>query len=243
MPSEFFNEEQIAQLNQELDQSRLKQRRERGQTLTYLETWDVIKTANEIFGFDGWSTGVDNVSAVEGLGIYAIVRVESGGVSRSDVGFCRFPMGRDATSPNANQYETAVKGAVSDGLKRAMRTFGAQFGNSLYDEENPLREDAQQQQQQPRQRQQSQQRQQQPKQEQAPAQPKSIKDEVLEGQDLRFKEYVESNGVNWEYFVTIVLSAETWAGYLASDGTRRGSLEAFTNYCADQGIELPTRAS
>ena len=36
-------------------------------------------------------------------------------------------------SPEA--LETAIKGAVSDALKRAMRHFGKQFGNSLYDKE------------------------------------------------------------------------------------------------------------
>ena len=32
----------------------------------------------------------------------------------------------------AEGHETAFKGAVTDALKRALRTFGPQFGNSLY---------------------------------------------------------------------------------------------------------------
>ena len=39
----------------------------------------------------------------------------------------------DMSKLTGDHYDTASKGAVSDALKRALRTFGAQFGNSLYD--------------------------------------------------------------------------------------------------------------
>ena len=37
---------------------------------------------------------------------------------------------------SADGHETAYKGAVTDGLKRALRTFGDQFGNSLYGDQH-----------------------------------------------------------------------------------------------------------
>ena len=33
---------------------------------------------------------------------------------------------------NADGHETAIKGAVTDGMKRALRSFGVQFGNGFY---------------------------------------------------------------------------------------------------------------
>ena len=39
----------------------------------------------------------------------------------------------------ADAHETAIKAAVTDGMKRALRTFGQAFGNSLYDRADPGR--------------------------------------------------------------------------------------------------------
>jgi len=105
----------------------------------YLEGWDVIAAANHYFGFDGWSSRVDDVSVaaravvdrdrgpVEIYVYQARVTVTAGGVTHSDVG----------TSPTSDArpeaHETAIKGATTDGLKRALRQFGSQFGNDLYD--------------------------------------------------------------------------------------------------------------
>ena len=44
---------------------------------------------------------------------------------RTDVGF------RVVAEESAQGHETAYKGAVTDALKRALRTLGAQFGNDL----------------------------------------------------------------------------------------------------------------
>ena len=57
----------------------------------------------------------------------ATVRVTAlGAPPRMDVGF------HAVVEDNADGHETAIKGAVTDGLKRALRSFGARFGNSLY---------------------------------------------------------------------------------------------------------------
>ena len=49
-------------------------------------------------------------------------------ISRQDVGF-----GTGVSKTLADSNENAGKEAVTDALKRAMRSFGNQFGNSLYD--------------------------------------------------------------------------------------------------------------
>ena len=70
---------------------------------------------------EGWHVGV--VATVE-------VTVESYGnfVEREDVGF-----GDQRGTSAVAVYEMAYKEAVTDALKRALRSFGNQFGNALYD--------------------------------------------------------------------------------------------------------------
>ena len=65
--------------------------------------------------------------AVEHATAYtATVRLHVPGVPpRTDVGF------RVVAEESAQGHETAYKGAVTDALKRALRTLGAQFGNDL----------------------------------------------------------------------------------------------------------------
>lgn len=97
----------------------------------YIEGYAVINTANEIFGFDGWGYDVVDIEyrPFEKGGMYtAKVRVTVEGFPpRTDVG-----VGLTAGAA-AKAHDTAVKGAVTEGIKRAMRTFGAPFGNDLYD--------------------------------------------------------------------------------------------------------------
>ena len=60
-------------------------------------------------------------------GYSAPVRVTvAGALPRTDVGV--HPVVED----NFDGHDTAIKGAVTDGLKRAFRSFGAQFGNGFY---------------------------------------------------------------------------------------------------------------
>ena len=42
------------------------------------------------------------------------------------------------TDETADGHETAVKGAVTDGMKRALRSFGDRFGNGLYGDQAPV---------------------------------------------------------------------------------------------------------
>ena len=69
-----------------------------GMKLTYTEGWKVINLANEVFGFNGWSTAVVNVTCDfadydpktqrHSIGIAAIVRVTlRDGVYHEDIGY------------------------------------------------------------------------------------------------------------------------------------------------------------
>jgi hypothetical protein len=59
-----------------------------------------------------------------------IVRVTVGDVVREDVGF-----GSGYGKKAGDAIEGATKEAVTDALKRCLRTFGSQFGLALYDKE------------------------------------------------------------------------------------------------------------
>ena len=127
---------QKAMLEAPLDAGRIAKRQGRGAgSFDYLPTFDVIDAANRIFGFDGWSYEVRECRLVHeidnGAVLYrADVSVTALGVTRQDIGFCD---SRDSSPAAA--HDMAAKGAISDGLKRALRTFGNQFGNCLYDKE------------------------------------------------------------------------------------------------------------
>jgi DNA recombination protein Rad52 len=118
-----------------------------GRMVAYLEGHQAINQANRIFGYGRWGSevvGPIGYRAIRGsngsgepspLGMYwARVRVKVRGCeARSDVG-CAVVI-----EPSAEAHETAIKAAVTDGMKRALRQFGDQFGNGLYDRADPGR--------------------------------------------------------------------------------------------------------
>ena len=129
-------------LGQPLDPGLVSQRRGRGgRTFEYLEGHAVIDQANRIFGYGGWGyelagdVTLRRVETVDGqtgevkvsLGYSAPVRVTvAGALPRTDVGV--HPVAEDTF----DGHDTAMKGAVTDGMKRAFRSFGLQFGNGFY---------------------------------------------------------------------------------------------------------------
>ena len=129
-------------LAQPLEPKLVSQRKGRGgRVFDYIEGHTAIDQANRIFGFGGWGFElVGDVSLrkieqadsrtgeVTRTAAYsAVVRVTvPGAPSRTDVGF------QPVTDDSAEGHETAFKGAVTDGLKRALRSFGDRFGNGLY---------------------------------------------------------------------------------------------------------------
>ena len=139
----MFNDKQNQVLAYELDSSRIKSRSKGNITLSYLEGFDVIETANRIFGYGNWSYAISKLEHVSQeqnqnqnnvICYKAIVQVtiydlqHAKHTTREDVGF-----GTGIAKTLADAHESGAKEAVTDALKRAMRSFGNQFGNSLYD--------------------------------------------------------------------------------------------------------------
>src|SRR5574344_992734 len=139
----MFDKKQLDILNQELDSSRIKTREKGNISLSYIEGHDVIETANKVFGFGNWDYAISKLELVSSeinqnqnnvICYKAIVQVlvhsddHSKDISREDVGF-----GTGVSKILADAHENAGNEPVTDALKRAMRSFGNQFGNSLYD--------------------------------------------------------------------------------------------------------------
>jgi len=138
----------LALLAEPLDPALISERGARdGRLLQYIEGWTAINQANRIFGYDGWGAELVGEASYRpmslidpatdsplAVGMYtAAVRVTVRGCpARSDVG-CGFV---SVDTPEA--HEAAYKGAVTDALKRALRHFGDQFGNGLYDRRNVI---------------------------------------------------------------------------------------------------------
>jgi len=129
-------------LAQPLDPQLVSQRKGRGgRQFDYIEGHTAIDQANKIFGFGGWGFELigdvtlrlieqtnSRTGEVTSTAAYsAVVKVSvPGAPSRTDVGF------QPVTDDSPEGHETAFKGAVTDGLKRALRSFGDRFGNGLY---------------------------------------------------------------------------------------------------------------
>lgn len=108
--------------------------------VVYIEGWKAINLANQIFGYNGWSTEVKSVSVdfmdeKQGrycIGCTAIVRVTlTDGTFREDIGYGTVENERRKSSA----FERAKKSAVTDALKRSLRGFGNALGNCLYDKD------------------------------------------------------------------------------------------------------------
>ena len=123
-----FNDDQKNLLSQPINPKFVKTRKGQGnRDLAYLESWVTMSNANRIFGSDGWSSEtieLREVKAQKGVAYIAIVRVTAGGVVRDGVG-----------GHAGFDHENTAKSAESDARKRALSSFGDQFGLSLYDGE------------------------------------------------------------------------------------------------------------
>ena len=139
----MFNDKQTKALSSELNTDRIKVRDKANIKLSYLEGFDIIDTANNIFGYGNWAYTISSLEQVSQevnanqnvvVCYKAIVKVDVYGIdhstmiSRQDVGF-----GTGVARNLADAHENSAKEAVTDALKRSLRSFGNQFGNSLYD--------------------------------------------------------------------------------------------------------------
>jgi len=148
---DIFSSGQRDLLNDNLDPKNVKSRQQPGgPRLSYIEGWHAINEANRIFGFGAWErelvrlerTNCDLVDVTKNgrtekqwrVGYIATVRVtvhgESGSRHRDGTGF-----GSGFAKDNAlgDAIESAAKEAETDAMKRALSTFGNQFGLALYD--------------------------------------------------------------------------------------------------------------
>nr|WJN25031.1 DNA repair and recombination protein [Farysia itapuensis] len=131
-----------AKLNQRLGPEYLSQRPGPGggKKLTYIEGWKLVDLANEVFGFNGWSTTIVRLdvdfldSSPDGsrhsAGVSCVVRVTlRDGAFHEDIGY--------GSADNARQKHAALekckKEAVTDATKRALKNFGKLLGNCTYD--------------------------------------------------------------------------------------------------------------
>ncbi|PFH50628.1 hypothetical protein AMATHDRAFT_60766 [Amanita thiersii Skay4041] len=111
-----------------------------GPKLTYVEGWKIINLANEVFGFNGWSSRVVSITTDYldyhestqrfNAGVTAVVRVTlRDGTHHEDAGFGA----ADNVKSKSAALDKCKKEAVTDSLKRALRSFGNILGNCLYD--------------------------------------------------------------------------------------------------------------
>jgi DNA repair and recombination protein RAD52 len=139
----MFNDKQKQVLAYKLESSRIKSRSKGNVSLSYLEGFDVIETANRIFGYGNWDYSISKLEQVSqemnhnqnNVVCYkAVIQItvhdlqHSKSVTREDVGF-----GTGIAKTLADAHEGSAKEAVTDAIKRTLRSFGNQFGNSLYD--------------------------------------------------------------------------------------------------------------
>jgi len=133
----MFTAEQIEHLSGPLDRTKVKSRSQAGQTLSYIEGWHAIAEANRIFGFDTWNREtLDTLKCGEPemvgdkwrVRFMCRVRITVGTVIRDGTGY-----GSGIAKDMGDAYESAIKEAETDAMKRALMTFGNPFGLALYD--------------------------------------------------------------------------------------------------------------
>ena len=153
----LFNQSQVDQLKEELSTANVKHRDGTGNTkLSYLASPHVINQANKIFGFGMWETEIMMLQQVDKTKydkagynggadkpmisisylcqLKLTVKGEGGSTSHEDTGFGNGVAG-DTAYGIGSCIELASKEAVTDSLKRCLRYYGNQFGNSLYDKD------------------------------------------------------------------------------------------------------------
>lgn len=113
-----------------------------GSRVHYLTAEKCITLANEVFGFNGWSSSIQNIQvdfADENaqtqrvcIGLSVIVRITlRDGTYHEDIGYGSIENARG----KAMAFEKAKKEGTTDALKRTLRSFGNVLGNCIYDKD------------------------------------------------------------------------------------------------------------
>ena len=131
----MFDDATTTALSAPLDRNLVATRRGPGNsTLSYLEGHEAINQANRIFGYGAWGVepvGDPIISRIGDKTLYAVrVRV----AVRDSLSYNATGTGV-AEKDTAEEHEKAIKTAETDAMKRALRHFGDQFGNRLYDKD------------------------------------------------------------------------------------------------------------
>ena len=145
----MFTQSQQEALAAPLDRANVQTRSQSNRNFSYLEGWHVIAEANRIFGFDGWQretlhcqcvserersigSGQDPRGQRSGWGVTytAKARIQVGEIIREGSG-----AGHGIDMDLGQAHESAIKEAETDAMKRALMTFGNQFGLALYDKQ------------------------------------------------------------------------------------------------------------
>ena len=131
-----------AELQKPLNSAYVKPPKQYGPKGHYIEAWHAQAEANRIFGEGGWVQRVVETNCVAqvergigkekkpgwGVTYTAKVQVAVYGVVREDFG-----AGHGYDVDLGLAHESAIKEAVSDAMKRALKSFGNPFGLALYD--------------------------------------------------------------------------------------------------------------
>lgn len=138
----MFNPEQEEALNAPLNKSAVKQRQQGGGKVSYIEGWHAIAEANRIFGHGKWTREAVEMREVRtpeevdgkwrvGFACKCRITVQGEGESvREGWGY-----GSGIAKDLGDAYESAIKEAETDAMKRALMTFGNSFGLALYDKD------------------------------------------------------------------------------------------------------------
>ncbi len=141
----------VTALQQPLNRAHVSQRDSYGSgKLDYIESHHAIREANRIFGHGGWLQKVISVDCrFDGENpskkgqwlcsytatVQVAVQDEAGNwIPREDVGY-----GNGFAKKPGEAHELASKEAVSDAVKRCLRTFGDPFGLVLYEKSDTKR--------------------------------------------------------------------------------------------------------
>jgi DNA recombination protein Rad52 len=149
-PTDLFSSKQLQELQEPLSSQAVKIRSQSGRNFSYIEGWYAISEANRIFGFDSWNQEIIELKCVSererkigkdqkdgwGVSYVASIRINVSGIKREGVG-----AGHGIDVDLGQAHESAIKEAATDAMKRALMTFGNQFGLALYDKEQRNVED------------------------------------------------------------------------------------------------------
>lgn len=156
----MFTAEQNSALAAPLDRKHVASRTQAGRELSYIEGWHVISEANRIFGYGWWNRETTEMRLLgepyqkpqldrngkpriyDGQPVMlwyvnyaAKVRIK---VTADDAVFVireGYGFGSGIDRDIGQAHESALKEAETDAMKRALMTFGNQFGLALYDKQ------------------------------------------------------------------------------------------------------------